>query len=44
MSRKTYSQTSRDRLVFNFLIAIPVIATLVLIRHFQGPDGEKITP
>lgn len=44
MARKTYSQTSRDRLAFNFLIAIPVLAALVMIRHFQGPDGEKLTP
>lgn len=37
---KSYSQTSRDRLAFNVLIAIPVIAVLVLIRHYQAPPGE----
>lgn len=38
MSTKTYSQTSRDRLVANFFIAIPVIAALAMIRYFQGPS------
>lgn len=34
-----YSQTSRDRLAFNFLIAIPVAVVLVLIRHYQSPSS-----
>lgn len=37
-----HSQTSRDRLAFNFFIAIPVVAVLVLIAAAQSP--EKTTP
>lgn len=35
MSTKTYSQTSRDRLVANMIIALPVLAALGLIRYYQ---------
>lgn len=41
---KSYSQTSRDRMVANMLIAMPVIATLVLIRLYQTRTGESATP
>jgi hypothetical protein len=33
---KAHSQTSRDRLAFNFFIAIPVVAVLVLIHRAQA--------
>jgi hypothetical protein len=34
------SQTSRDRLAFNFLIAIPVVAVLVLIHRAQSASAQ----
>lgn len=41
---KNYSQTSRDRLVANMIIAMPVVAVLVLIRLYQTRTGEKLSP
>lgn len=41
---KNYSQTSRDRLVANMLVALPVIAVLIVIRHYQKPDAPPLTP
>lgn len=35
----SYSQTSRDRLVLNALIALPVIALLLVIRRAQSGSG-----
>jgi hypothetical protein len=32
-----HSQTSRDRLAFNFLIALPVLVALAMIRYYQTP-------
>jgi len=43
MARR-YSQTSRDRLVANLLIAMPVIAALVLIRYAQTRSDDALTP
>lgn len=42
MATRTYSQTSRDRLAFNGLIVIPVLATLALIRYFQTWSPPKL--
>jgi hypothetical protein len=39
-----YSQTSRDRMVANMLIAMPVIAALLLIRFYQTRQGRALTP
>jgi len=35
MSKKRYSQTSRDRLALNFFILIPVVTMLVVIHRVQ---------
>lgn len=43
MSTKTYSQTSRDRMVANLIIALPVLAALGLIRYYQA-STQASTP
>lgn len=37
-------QKSRDRLVANMIVVLPVIALALVIRYYQTPDGEKLTP
>lgn len=49
MRTKAYSQTSRDRQVAAFFIAIPVAVLLGVIRYFQSPkhvlnDGDDGDP
>lgn len=44
MSSRHYSQTSRDRMVANMLVALPVVAALVLIRLYQTRQDDALTP
>lgn len=40
MTTRKYSQTSRDRLVANMIIVIPVAVLLLVIRIHQSPSAS----
>lgn len=41
MSRRAYSQQSRDRAVASVIVVLPVLALLGVIRYFQRPSDSS---